>query len=115
MDELGFYIPFNSISVILRRWKGKHERLCAMKRRLGLGRISPPAGFKPVIRSLERLSLGHMEASLYIEIDPQPLQTMWAGAQQNCLCAQQRLRSAASTQSDVTYVLHPLSLMCALW
>ena len=23
--------PFNSISVILRRWKGEHERLCAMK------------------------------------------------------------------------------------
>ena len=39
--------PFNSISVISRRWKGEHERLCAMKRRLGSGRISPPAGFKP--------------------------------------------------------------------
>ena len=38
--------PFNSISVISRRWKGEHERLCAMKRRLGLGRISPPAGFE---------------------------------------------------------------------
>ena len=40
--------PFNSISVISRRWKGEHERLCAMKRRLGSGRISPPAGFEPV-------------------------------------------------------------------
>ena len=40
--------PFNSISVISRRWKGEHERLCAMKRRLGLGRISPPAGFEPM-------------------------------------------------------------------
>ena len=39
--------PFNSISVISRRWKGEHERLCAMKRRLGPGRISPPAGFEP--------------------------------------------------------------------
>ena len=39
--------PFNSISVISRRWKGEHERLCAMKRRLGLGRILPPAGFEP--------------------------------------------------------------------
>ena len=39
--------PFNSISVISRRWKGDHERLCAMKRRLGSGRISPPAGFEP--------------------------------------------------------------------
>ena len=27
--------PFNSISVISRRWEGEHERLCAMKRRLG--------------------------------------------------------------------------------
>ena len=39
--------PFNSISVISRRWKSEHERLCAMKRRLGSGRISPPAGFEP--------------------------------------------------------------------
>ena len=38
---------FNSISVISRRWEGEHERLCAMKRRLGSGRISPPAGFEP--------------------------------------------------------------------
>ena len=28
MYELGFYVPFNSIS---GRWKGEHERLCAMK------------------------------------------------------------------------------------
>ena len=39
--------PFNSISVISRRWKGEHERLCTMKRRLDSGRISPPAGFEP--------------------------------------------------------------------
>ena len=39
--------PFNSISVISRWWKGEHERLCAMKRRLGSGRISPPEGFEP--------------------------------------------------------------------
>ena len=39
--------PFNSISVISRRWKGEHERLCAMKCRLGSGRILPPAGFEP--------------------------------------------------------------------
>ena len=39
--------PFNSISVISRRWEGERERLCAMKRRLGSGRISPPAGFEP--------------------------------------------------------------------
>ena len=39
--------PFNSLSVISRRWKGEYERLCAMKRRLGSGRISPPAWFEP--------------------------------------------------------------------
>ena len=31
MYELGFYVPFNSISVISGRWKGEHESLCAMK------------------------------------------------------------------------------------
>ena len=45
--------PFNSISVISRRWKGEHEKLCAMKRRLGSGRISPPAGFEPATPSSE--------------------------------------------------------------
>ena len=40
--------PFGSISVISIRWKGEHERLCALKRRLSSGRISPPAGFEPV-------------------------------------------------------------------
>ena len=53
--------PFNSISVISWRWKGEHERLCAMKRRLGSGRISPPAGFER-IRSRERYPLGHTDA-----------------------------------------------------
>ena len=47
MNELGIYVPGNSISVISRRWKGEHETLCAVKRRLGAERISPPAGFEP--------------------------------------------------------------------
>ena len=47
MDELGVLRPFNSISVIPRRWEEEHKRLCAVKRRLGSGRISPPAGFEP--------------------------------------------------------------------
>ena len=33
MDELQFNVPFNSISFISGRWKGEHEKLCAMKRR----------------------------------------------------------------------------------
>ena len=44
---LGFYISFNIISVISEGWKGKHERLCAMKFLLGSERISPAAGFEP--------------------------------------------------------------------
>ena len=61
--------PFNSISVILRRLNDEHERLCAMKRRLGSGRISPPAGFEPATpwtevgsanRSATRTLLSHL-------------------------------------------------------
>ena len=46
-DELRFYVPFNRISVISGQWKSKHERPCAMKRRLASERISPSAGFEP--------------------------------------------------------------------
>ena len=48
--SLGFYVPFNSISVISWRWKGEDERLCAMKCCLCSGRISPQAGFEPATR-----------------------------------------------------------------
>ena len=47
IDGFGLYVLFNVISVISGQWKGEYERLGAMKRRLGLERISPPAGFKP--------------------------------------------------------------------
>ena len=47
MDELPFDVPFNSISFISGQWKGEHEKLCAMKRRLGSEIISPPAGIEP--------------------------------------------------------------------
>ena len=52
MDELGVHVLFNSISVVSERWKGEHERLYAMKRRLGSN-----SGFRtddPVVRSRER-------------------------------------------------------------
>ena len=42
-----FYVSFNRISVISGQWKGKHERPCAMKRRLASERISPSAEFEP--------------------------------------------------------------------
>ena len=48
MDELGFYVPFKCILVILGQWKGEHERLCAMKSRLGSERISENS-FAPVL------------------------------------------------------------------
>ena len=47
MDKLGFYVSLNAISVISGQWKGKHERLCAMKCCLGSGRNYPPEGFEP--------------------------------------------------------------------
>ena len=46
MEELGFNVSFNSISVISEGRKGEHERLCAVKRLLGSERISPAAGFE---------------------------------------------------------------------
>ena len=50
MDELRFNVPFNSISFISERWKGKHKKLCAMKSHLGSEIISPPAGLEPGTR-----------------------------------------------------------------
>ena len=46
MDELQFNVPFNSISFISGRWKGEHEKHCAMNRRLGSEIILPPAGLE---------------------------------------------------------------------
>ena len=48
MDGLGFYVPFNSILVILGQWKSERERLCAMKSRLDSERISENS-FAPVL------------------------------------------------------------------
>ena len=41
------FTSLQQYSVISGRWKGEHERHCAMKRRLGSERISPPARFEP--------------------------------------------------------------------
>ena len=38
LDDLRFYVLFNSISVISGRWAGDNERLCAMEPRLRLRR-----------------------------------------------------------------------------
>ena len=44
MDDLRFYVLFNSISVISGRWADDNERLCAMEHRLRLKRSSPQTG-----------------------------------------------------------------------
>ena len=50
MDEMGFYVPFNSISVISGQLNGEHEG--QMKPCLGLKRISPLDQLaKPTFRS----------------------------------------------------------------
>ena len=50
MDEFGILRPFQQYFSHIGRWKGEHERLCAMKCRLCSGRISPQAGFEPATR-----------------------------------------------------------------
>ena len=47
MDDLRFYVLFNSVSVISGRWAGDNERLCAMKPRLRLGRFRLEQGSSP--------------------------------------------------------------------
>ena len=52
--------PYSRISVTSRRWKVKHERLCAMKHRLGSGWISPPVVFEPATQWSEVRSTNHL-------------------------------------------------------
>ena len=47
MGYLRFYVFFNSISVILGRWTGGNERLCAMESRLRLKRCTAQSGLEP--------------------------------------------------------------------
>ena len=46
MDDLQFYVLFNSISVISGRSADENERLCAMEPRLRVKRSSPQAGLE---------------------------------------------------------------------
>ena len=46
MDDLRFYVLFNSISIISGRCLGDNKRLCAMEPRLQLKRSPPPAEFE---------------------------------------------------------------------
>ena len=47
MDNLRFYVLFNSISVISGPWLGDNERLCAMEPRLQLERFLPQVRLEP--------------------------------------------------------------------
>ena len=46
MDDLQFYVLFNSISVISRWWVGDNERLCSMELCLPLKRPPPQVGLE---------------------------------------------------------------------
>ena len=46
MDDLQFYVLFNSISVISGQWADDNERLCAIEPHLELKRALPHAGLK---------------------------------------------------------------------
>ena len=46
MDDLQFYVLFNSISIISGRWANDNERLCAMKSRERLRRFRLDRSFK---------------------------------------------------------------------
>ena len=47
MDDLRFYVLFNSVSVISGRWADDNERVCAMEPRLRLGRFCLERGSNP--------------------------------------------------------------------
>ena len=52
MDDLRFYILFNSISVITGQWEDDNERMCAMEPRLRLRRFGLEWGSNPDRRSV---------------------------------------------------------------
>ena len=69
MYDFAFYIPFNSISVIAGQRKDEHGRFSAMKRHLGMERISPPVGFEPETPEVRRANyLATWMLQLRIEI-----------------------------------------------
>ena len=47
MDDLRFYILFNSFSVISEQWADDYERLCALEPCLWLGRVHLEQGSNP--------------------------------------------------------------------
>ena len=47
MDDLGFYILSNSITVISGKWAGDNERLCAMEPHLQFRRFQLKQGLHP--------------------------------------------------------------------
>ena len=77
----GFYFSFNSFSVISKGWKCEHERLCAMKRLLGSGRISPVRVSNPGPRDpkLEALTAKSLLLYGYVLGRDKVLKCVWNG------------------------------------
>ena len=59
MDDLRFYVDFNSILVISALWMGDNERVCAMESRLQLERSLPQAQLEPGTAKLAGQRLTH--------------------------------------------------------
>ena len=58
MDDLRFYVLFNSVSVISGRWEVDNERLCAMELRLRLRRFHLERG---TFSKTNRLSISQFD------------------------------------------------------
>ena len=59
MDDLRFYVIFNSISVISGRWLVDNERMCAIEPILRSERFPPQARLEPGIARSEGERLTH--------------------------------------------------------
>ena len=62
--DLVFYVPFNIMKVISRRWKGYNERLCAKKHCTVMDRFPPSAGFESWTRDLKSGALPQINTLL---------------------------------------------------
>ena len=59
MNDLGFYVLFNSISVISGWWADDNEKLCAMENPFTVEKITPQVGLELRITRSVGQSLTH--------------------------------------------------------
>ena len=70
MDDLRFYVFFNSISVLSGQWDCDSKRLYAMEPRLRLKRSPPQVGLKPgTARSVASVSYSMMHKFRVFDVD----------------------------------------------